>query len=203
MRKNRKQNHAMFVVCEALEQRQLLTAFQLLVDGKAVAGETTVNYGTVAQGASNVTHNMSFKYLGDQSVSIRADVGSAIEVFEQSSGDTGTKTLTKNQSFSVTYRLLTGLAATRLANLTFFFSESSGATQTRSHALTGKVTPGNLGGADNYGSMTNGSKNRAGSIKAIQREDDDGNTCQGLVHSLNNGVSPCFVRIMQVRAGVP
>src|SRR5687768_14879086 len=100
MRKNGRQvGQLNAALCEALEERRLLVAFQLFVDGNPVPAPTTINFGTVSLNAAAPQHSIGYKYLGNASVQIhtRLELGDADTAF-QLSGDSGFKTINKNET---------------------------------------------------------------------------------------------------------
>ena len=164
-------------MCEALEERRLFTAFQLLIDGNPVNGPTTKDYGTVVQGSTGPSHSFGFKYLGDGSLSISAELGNATNAFALASGDEGPVTLSKNQTMTVSYRLLTEFAAQRQTTLNFNFRKTTPRRKS-THTLIGTIIPSNVGGAEDLGSMTNSTVNKNGVVKSKSRQDGEGNTLE-------------------------
>lgn len=178
MQEHSKRNHALFVACEALEERRLFVAFQLLVDDRVVSGPTTVDFGTVEQNKPGTTHKLSFKYIGNTTVDVQGSLSNADNAFQIASGDTGFKTLSNGESYVVIARLLTATPALRDGDFDFTFHEGTDPFETRRHSLIGTVLPSSVGGAENFGSMTNSTKLKSGTIKALIRSDNEGNTLE-------------------------
>ncbi|MBC8106167.1 MAG: choice-of-anchor D domain-containing protein [Anaerolineae bacterium] len=179
MRNHSKRNRAaVFAACEALEERRLFVAFQLFVDGVAVPGPKTVDYGTVTLNSTGPTHTIAYKYLGTSTVDVSANLLNGQNAYQQTAGDENNKVLSQNQTYSVTYKLLTSRAVPRVTPLTFFFTETGGESDSKEFTLNGNVLPANLNKTDDFGQLTNATKTPSGQITARFRQDGEGNTLE-------------------------